>query len=243
MTEVDRVIAPEMIQAGDYQVSAGEAIEWLKGNIVDKRCDRINEIIENRTYTVATVIEGLFNTGNINAVMRSAEAFGMPALHIIDHAGDYKKSERTSKGAEKWLDVHHWNNAVSCVKRLKSQGYKIITMELAENAVPIGDIDFTQPTAIVLGNEYKGITPEMHELADHACIIPMDGFMESFNISVAAALSFYHAREDRIRRQGFHGDLNESEKERLKAHYYLRTVKTGLGILEHKASQNALGIK
>jgi tRNA (guanosine-2'-O-)-methyltransferase len=62
-------------------------------------------------------------------------------------------------------------------------------------------------------------------------ILPMVGFTQSYNISVAAALCFYHVWQDRMRRQGFHGDLTEEQKNILRAHYYLRTQNSGVDIL------------
>lgn len=207
-------------------------VNRLQQYVSERRLERIEAVLNGRTNTVVPVIEGLSNTGNVSAVMRSAEAMGFHQFHIIENNSHFKHSERTSKGAEKWLMVHQWNTPEECVSHLRAHNYKIVVTHLDDTAVPIQDIDFTQPTALVFGNEKDGASPAMLEQADQRCIIPIHGFVESYNISVAAALGFYHACQDRIKRQGFHGDLTEEEKTQLRAAYYRRTVRQAERILE-----------
>ena len=209
-------------------------VNQLEQYLSEQRRNRIEEVINQRTHTVVPVIEGLVNSGNISAVMRSAEAMGFYHLHIIENNDHFKHSERTSKGAEKWLISQKWATTLDCVTYLHSQNYQVVVTHLDDTAIPIQEIDFTQPTAIVFGNEKSGASQKMLELADKRCIIPMMGFVESFNISVAAAIGFYHAYSDRIQRQGYHGDLTEEEKLKLKAIYYRRSVKQADRILSAK---------
>lgn len=208
-------------------------IERLRPYLTEQRIERIQGVVANRSRKVVTVIEGLINLGNVSAVMRSAEALGFFEFHIVegDHTR-FKNSARTSQGAEKWLTVSRWPSAVACASHLKARGYTLVATHLDDTSVPIATIDFTQPTALIFGNEQGGVSPEMLALADHRCIIPMAGFVESFNISVAAAVGLYHAYHDRMTRQGFHGDLTESEKTALTAEYYRRSVKHADEILQ-----------
>jgi tRNA (guanosine-2'-O-)-methyltransferase len=76
----------------------------------------------------------------------------------------------------------------------------------------------------VLGNEKDGVSKEILEMSDVKCIIPMQGFAQSFNISVAAALCFYHIYGDRVKRLGHHGNLTPEQKEYLIADYFLRSA-------------------
>jgi tRNA (guanosine-2'-O-)-methyltransferase len=210
-------------------------IDVLRPYLSDARFARINEVVAERTYTVVPVVEGLINTGNVSAVMRSAEALGFQAFHLVTGDGFYKHSQRTSQGAEKWLDVHQWTTPEACIAHLKAAGYAVVATHLDETAVPIGAVDFTQPTALVFGNEQEGISPAMQALADRRCIIPMAGFVQSFNISVAAAVALYHARQDRIARQGYHGDLPATVQEQLCAAFCVRSVKHAARILRRAA--------
>lgn len=86
-----------------------------------------------------------------------------------------------------------------------------------ESSESITDVDWTIPTAVVFGNEHKGVSEEALRLADLNIIIPMSGMVESFNISVAAALTLFHVARDRVRRMGSHGDLTEEQVMTLQA--------------------------
>ncbi len=206
-------------------------IERLGEYISENRSKRIESVLAHRTHTVVTVVEGLVNLGNVSAVMRSAEALGYYQFHVIENNDRFKHSERTSKGAEKWLDVHKWADAEQCASYLHEKGYQIVVTHLDAEAKPIDEIDFTRPTALVFGNERAGISEAMLSLADQRCIIPMVGFVESFNISVAAAVGLYHAYLDRVRKLGIDGDLSEEDKKTLRARYYYRSVKQADRIL------------
>ena len=82
-----------------------------------------------------------------------------------------------TSGADKWLDVTRWKSTVACTRRTEAAKVtKILATHLDANAKPIGEMDFTRPTAIVYGNEKDGISPEMIAEADQTIIIPMKRF-------------------------------------------------------------------
>lgn len=223
----------ERIQVGAKELTPGEAIELLEPRISAERRERIAQVVAQRTYSIVTVCDNLYDTGNMAAVMRSAEAMGIQEFHAISLQRKFKRSARITAGADKWLDFHTWRSRAGCIEHLKERGYRIVATQLSDDCVEIGEIDFTEvPTAIVFGNERDGVSEEVLEASDVRCILPMLGFAESYNISVAAALSFYHIRQDRIARQGFHNDLSEAERERLLADYYMRSVDRSEIVLE-----------
>lgn len=210
---------------GRHTLSAAQIIELLTSRISQERRDAIRSVIDQRTYSIACVCDGLYDTGNVAAVMRSAEAMGIQPFHVVSPQTRLKRSKRITAGTDKWLDITRWTTPGECIGALRERGYRIVATQLADDCVPISEIDFTQePTAIVFGNEHAGVSQEFLEASDIRCIIPMRGFAESFNISVAAALSFYHIAQDRLARQGFHGDLNEAQREILEAHFYMRSL-------------------
>ena len=224
---------------GEHELSASQIIELLGPYLTPARQAKIHEVVRGRTYQVVTVCEGLYDQGNVSAVMRSAESLGFQAMHIIQTQTRFKAANRVTMGADKWLDLQVWPEATSCVQALKAQGYRIAATRLDEGACPLSELDFTQPTALVFGNEHAGISQAMIEASDVRCVIPMTGFAQSFNISVAAALSLYHAQQDRLTRQGCHGDLSELEQRGLIASYYLRALKTPARLLRGVLRQQA----
>ena len=208
---------------GEHTLTPQEIQSLMAEYLTPERVKRIAKTVEGRTCDVAVVLEGVSDLGNLSAVMRSAEAMGVQRAHVIQLSEKFKAANRVSKGADKWLDVEKWHGTLACTRELKRQGYQIVATHLDERAKPISEIDFTKPTAIVFGNEKDGITPEMIAEADHTMIIPMQGFVQSFNISVAAAIAIYHIYLERMKAFGKMGNLTDIEKEFLKAEFCLRS--------------------
>lgn len=188
------------------------------------RRDRIETVVKNRLFSIVPVLEDLYDRGNVSAVLRSAEAFGLGQVEVIQKGEKFKESARTTAGADKWVEVHHWKSSTECLKSLKAKGFQIVATHLSPKSRPITEIDFTKPTALVFGNEKEGISPEMISQADHLMIIPMYGFVQSFNISVAASLCFFHSCLERRKSLEAVGDLTLKEQSVLKAVYAARTL-------------------
>ena len=110
-------------------------------------------------------------------------------------------------------------------------------MTSLEASKPIGEVDFSVPTALVLGNEKEGITQEMKDFSDERIILPMSGFVQSYNISVAGALSLYHVYLDRMQKLGKCADVTNEQIEILKAHYAIRTQDSSFDILKRFLSE------
>jgi tRNA (guanosine-2'-O-)-methyltransferase len=207
-----------------HSLSPEDILTILGPMVSEDRQARINEVIDHRTYGIAPVVEGLANTGNVSAVMRTSEGLGFQPFHVIRNDIKFKKSVRTSQGAHKWLDVSIWDDAPECTTHLKDLGYQIVVTHLDDAARPLSEIDLTTPTAMVFGNEKFGVSEAMLAAADYTAILPSPGFVQSYNISVAAAMSLYAAYDQRARAFGEGGDLSESEKTRLRADFYMRSV-------------------
>ncbi|MGM0558553.1 MAG: TrmH family RNA methyltransferase [Myxococcota bacterium] len=206
-----------------HTLSARQIIGLLEDQMTDRRRQRINTVVEGRTYDVATVFDGPYDRGNVSAVIRTAEGLGFGPLHVVETQEEFKEANRVTQGADKWLDIFKWKTPGECVTHLKDRGYRIVSTHL-EASKPIDEIDFSAPTAMVFGNERDGVSDEVLEASDARCIIPMPGFSQSFNISVAAALTLYHIYRFRVDNLGGHGSLSDREKELLRASFYLRGI-------------------
>ncbi len=224
-----------MIKAEDKSYPSEFVIDTLDEFVSVNRKARIDQVLLNRTNSLVTVIEGLHNSGNISAVMRSAEGMGFHEFHIIENGEYFKKSSRTSQGADKWLDCLRWKDTLGCFEHLKSKGYQIVVTELGAET-SIEEVDFTKKTALVFGNEARGVSDDAKNMADVRCMLPMDGFVESYNISVAAALCLQHAAYFRKNALGRNGDLSDRDREELKALYYYQSVRSADRILERVGS-------
>jgi len=115
-----------------------------------------------------------------------------------------------SKGASKWIDFYRYKRIDHCVKELKQKGYKIVATTPHTKSCFLHELDITEKTALVFGNEAVGISKETLELADEFVTIPMVGFTESFNISVSVAICLYDITQ-RLRASNIDWRLSEQE--------------------------------
>jgi tRNA (guanosine-2'-O-)-methyltransferase len=220
-------------QVGKMNFEASEILDLLSEYLTEQRKEKMAQVIDDRTYHVTPVLDGVYDLGNVNAVMRTSEALGFQSLHVIQTESKFRVANRIAKGTDKWLDVKKWKTHAECLQFLKEKGYRIYATHVDEKATPLAELDFiSRPVALVFGNEGEGVSKEILETADERCYIPMAGFVESFNISVAAALSLYHIRQDRIKQLGKNGDLTDEEKKWLLAAYTVRNVRPAEKILE-----------
>jgi tRNA (guanosine-2'-O-)-methyltransferase len=231
---------PAWFRFGDRLLEPQDVLDLLAPYLTVERVARIDAVLAGRTRSVVVVVEGIVDTGNIAAVMRTADGFGIQEFHVVDTAGRYKHSKRTAQGSEKWLDRRRWRRSADCIARLRAGGYRIVAAHLDDAAVPIGEIDFTIPTALVLGNELAGLSDEVVAAADLTTVIPISGFVQSFNLSVAAGVALYQAKVDRIARLGRHGDLTPDERLRMKAVFAMKSVKHHRPIIQRLLHQGAL---
>lgn len=216
-------------------------LRLLSEQLTDERKKRIREVIEQRTFDVSVVCEGIYDKGNVSAVMRSAEAFGFAPFHVIENSEKFKNSSRITRGSEKWLEIQKWKSSSECLTFLKKQQRQLIVTSLDAD-ISIDDaserIDFSKPCALVLGNEKEGVSEEMLAAADYKIKIPMYGFVQSFNISVAAALCLYHISQKRRKFQ-FLNSLSLVQKKILEAIYTLRTLDSAEDQLRNYFQRNS----
>ena len=199
-----------------------DIINILAPYISEERKRKIDQVISERTFGITTVLEKLCDEGNINAVMRSSESLGFSSMHIVS-ASKIKRTRSISKGSDKWVDIHYWEDIEDNILELKKQSFQVIATHLNEDAVRIDQIDFSKPTAIIFGSEQEGVSKKALELADQTMIIPMKGFSQSFNISVASAITYYHIAHYR-QQNGLSSELNDRQKSIMRASYYLRST-------------------
>nr|TKW35646.1 hypothetical protein SEVIR_2G388800v2 [Setaria viridis]TKW35647.1 hypothetical protein SEVIR_2G388800v2 [Setaria viridis] len=114
---------------GGAELSSREVVEVLEPYILEPRRDRIRHAVDNRSYAVCLVVEGLSDFGNVSAAFRSADALGVQSVHVIscDSSKRYRDNRHVSMGAEKWLDIEIWNSPAECFSALKKRGYRIAT--------------------------------------------------------------------------------------------------------------------
>ncbi len=167
--------------------------------VTEKRLSTIQQVVRNRQLDLTLVIENIHDEHNVGAIFRSADAVGIDAVQLLYTRENFPKlhPKVTASGA-KWVKQHKYSDAGKVARDLRERGFKIYSTQLSADAVPIHDIDWTLPSAIILGNENRGVSTEMTKLADKNILIPMFGMVESLNVSVATAVILFEACRQRL---------------------------------------------
>lgn len=139
--------------------------------------------------------------------------FSINSSFVLDFCHGHRKEDREplpvnkaiSTRAEKWLHFTSYPSTRKCLTQLKKKGFKILSTQLGDKSLLYTDIDYTQPLAMVFGNESAGISDEALEMSDYVVKIPMFGMAQSLNLSVSVGIILYEA----LRQRG-----QKSEKER-----------------------------
>jgi tRNA (guanosine-2'-O-)-methyltransferase len=187
----------------------------LKNFLTEKRLERLASVLEKRTRNLTLLLEDIYDPHNVAACMRSAEGLGLQEVHVISKSGAFRPHPKVVQGGGKWLEISGYQSATEAIGALKARGFAIYAGALREDAVPIQSLDFRGKAVLAFGNEHDGLSPELLALADRVFFIPMRGFTQSFNISVAAGMALYHATEERRRHLGEQGDLEPADREAL----------------------------
>lgn len=210
-------------------------IDTLLPLLTDERRDRIDAVVRARNYGLTVVLENLHDDGNLSAILRTCDAMGIQRINVALEDGQSFKSERNiSLGAHKWLDIRVWPGTAPCLEDLRKHGYRIVATHL-EASVPLEAIDFSQKVAIVFGNEKLGVSDEVVRLCDQRVHLPMTGFVQSLNVSVAAGIALYHAIAARRAARGAEGDLTDAQLDALRARFYRRSVRSADLLLQERA--------
>jgi len=181
--------------------------------LTERRLNRLKKALVQRQFTLGVAIENVHDPHNVSAVFRTCDAVGVPKVSLIYTIEKFPKiSKVTSASAFKWVDKQHHNSVNECFNQYKNQGFKIYSSLLDENSVSLYDIDFTEKSLVVFGNESRGISKEVIEQSDRTFYIPMRGMVQSLNISVAAAVTLYEIQRQRLLK-GMYEETSLSEEE------------------------------
>ncbi len=187
-----------------------DLLAYLEGFITPERRERFLQVLSNRTRFLTVALEDVYQLHNASAVIRSCEVFGIQDAHLIEGRYGRRLDKNIAMGAQRWVDIHRYDTSLSCMESLRSKGYRIIATTPREGSQTLQSFALEQPTVLFFGTEKEGLSPELLEAADGALYIPMFGFTESLNISVAAAIILQELTR-RLRQSNLPWHLSEAE--------------------------------
>lgn len=139
------------------------------------------------------VLDGIQDPGNVGTIIRSAEAFGFDGVLYSPSCADVftPKTLRASMGSVFRVPTQFYSGADNLRGWLR--GFTVFGAMLDESAKRLGEVKFPEKTAIVIGSEGRGISPEIAEICDEKIYIPIRG-AESLNAAMAAAVLLWELR-------------------------------------------------
>jgi tRNA (guanosine-2'-O-)-methyltransferase len=203
--------------------------------LTPERIARIDGVLAARLQSVVTIVEDTYDPHNAAATIRTTEAIGLQELHVVEPQLRFSAARGVTRGAHKWIDMQRWPRAEDAVAALHARGFRVYaTLPGATHS--IDDVDVTTPIAVAFGNEHSGLTAEAIAACDGSLGVPMQGFTESFNLSVTVALAMRTIAQRRRAALGVAGDLDDERRRVLRARWFALKIRGAVGILERALS-------
>lgn len=189
-----------------------------------RRLAEMQRVLAERTEWLTIVLEDIFQPHNSSAVLRTCECFGVQTVHVVEFRKKFRISNQVAMGGAKWIDVERHAETAPCLDLLRAQGYRCAAATLREDALPLDQIPLDKPLAVLIGHERKGLSEQAHEAADVWFQLPMQGFTQSYNLSVFSSLCLYELTK-RLRQSDLPWRISEEKRERILTRWLCQDAK------------------
>ena len=203
-----------------------QIFEYLKQFLTEERLRKIEHFSERSSDFVLPVIGDVYQFRNAAAIVRSVEACGFHKVVALEEENVFEPNLRVTKGADTWVEVEKMPNTLESLQKIKNRGYKILA-----------DYQIKSPIALVFGTEKEGVSDEFLDFADETLAIPMYGFTESFNVSVAAAICTYDFKQ-KLLKSDIDYFLKDEKLLRTKIRWAVNSIRSGQEILDKYLNEN-----
>ncbi len=156
--------------------------------------DRLSpeEFKANAKTPVIIVLDNVRSHLNVGSVFRTADAFLIEAIYLCGITGipPHRDIQKTALGATETVAWRYFETTSAAINELRSKGYKIASIEQAENATMLNNVNYDgkEKLAIVFGNEVEGVEQAIVNASDLVIEIPQFGTKHSLNISVSVGI-------------------------------------------------------
>jgi tRNA (guanosine-2'-O-)-methyltransferase len=208
----------------------------LAALLTQRRIERMVDVLALRLTSVTMVLENLYDPHNVCAVVRSAEGFGLDRVHVVEQPNKFLKNHSILRGSDRWVHVEKHKELSRTVLALQTRGFVTAIADVGRGCVPVHELPVDGKLAIVMGSEHEGLSRRARSLADVRFTIPMQGFTESFNVSVSAAITLFDVTRRRRDALGGRGELTIDEQVERGIVWMQKSVKHA-AIVEARAQQ------
>jgi tRNA (guanosine-2'-O-)-methyltransferase len=162
-----------------------------------QRFQKLVGVLNQRQPDLTVITDGVHKGQNISAIIRTCDAVGVMELHSVYDAAAFRAHTGTTLGTHKWVKTNIYSDIDTPAINCKSNNYQIVAADISGDEIDYRDVDYTRPTALLLGAEKFGISDSAKAFVDCRVTIPMKGMVESLNVSVACAIILAEARRQR----------------------------------------------
>ena len=192
----------------------------------EERLSRIDDILTRKQPTLQVMLENVHNSQNLSTIIRTSDAVGILDIYYSSKENETLRIHKTiTQGAHRWTHRHRVQDGdtVKFLQQKKKEGFQVVVTHLEERAVSYREVDYTKPTLIVMGNEKEGVSDDIIAEATDVIVIPMEGMVQSLNVSVATALILYEAQRQ-LENAGLYAtpQISLEKREAIKADWVYR---------------------
>jgi tRNA (guanosine-2'-O-)-methyltransferase len=162
-----------------------------------ERIARLRQVLDRRQPDLTVVTDFVHKQRNTSAIVRNCDAVGVMTAHAVVNKRDYQAFRGTAMGSQRWVKVVRHATLTEALAVVRDAGMQVVAAHLADDAMDFRKIDYTKPTALLLGAEKPGVSEAGVALADHCVTIPMEGMVGSYNVSVASGIILAEAHRQR----------------------------------------------
>ena len=167
--------------------------------ITPQRLEKFKRVLSYRQPDLTLVLANIHDRHNVSAIHRSADAFGVQGIHLYYTTTAFPcLGSKCSASAKKWVETYRHTTIEDLSESMRQGGFQVLATSCSSQSKELRCYDLTRPTAFIMGNEHSGVPSDLLSIADGEVYIPMLGMIQSFNVSVAAALLLYEAHRQRF---------------------------------------------
>ncbi|MBE0557158.1 MAG: RNA methyltransferase, partial [Proteobacteria bacterium] len=172
--------------------------------ISERRRARLEDVARHRQPDLTIVVEDIHDSHNVSAMLRTCDAAGVFQVQLVYTIDDFPRiGSKSSASAGKWVETRRFGSIAECYEQLRQEGFSIWATHIGDAAKSLYALDFTSKTAVVFGNEHRGVSDDAASQADGLVQIPMVGMIQSLNVSVACAVTLFEALRQRLHAPGW----------------------------------------
>ena len=205
--------------------------DYLKQFLTEDRLAKIEHFSRESSDFVLPVMEDVYQFRNAAAIIRSVEACGFHKVVAMEARNVFDPNLTVTKGAETWVEVEKMAHSLESLQDIRNRGYKLVAVSPEKNATMLPDFEIKEPVALIFGTEWQGVSEDFLDFVDETLAIPMYGFTQSFNVSVAAAICCYDLKQ-KLLNSSVDYKLNEEKRLEMMIRWAVKSIPSGEKILE-----------